>query len=688
MKKVFSVLIFLAAWWRVAAAPPNIVFILTDDLGYGDLSCFGQRRFTTPALDRLAAEGAKLTHHYSAAPVCAPSRASLMLGMSQGHAAIRDNQFDKALEDNHTLASVLRRAGYATTIIGKWGLHGQPVMSEGGADPWAIAHPLNRGFDSFYGMLRHIDGHEHYPKEAPYFVEKAKRRGAVTVWADRVDVTAELDRCYTADLFTARAKKFIVDHTRTSPAQPFFLFLSHDTPHGVLELPTQPYPAGGGLKGGVQWLGQPGHLINTANGEIDSWIDPAVSTASYDHDGNAATPEVPWPDVYRRHATSVKRIDAGVADLMQLLRDLRIDENTIVIFSSDNGPSDEAMIPGVKFTPEFFASYGPFDGIKRDLWEGGLRVPTLVRWPAQIAAGQTLSEPSAQWDWLATLVDAAGWPVPARVDGVSLLPALKGKRSAEARDALYFEYRFEGRTPGYADFDATRRDRPRRDMQAVRAGDLMAVRYDVKSPEDAFEVYDVTQDPGEQRNLAKESGAAAMQERFRALAQQHRRSEPSAVRPYDEALVPGAPVTETTPGLSAKYYSGSFPWVPAFAAMKPQAVRTVTTIDAGEEGGREAGGILFEGFIQAPEDGEYTFHLSTDTGAVLRLHGALLIDADYGYTSGTEISARIRLRAGAHPLRLAVIHREAGASSLAVDWSGPGFSRQPIPATALTHTKR
>ncbi|HRP05539.1 MAG TPA: sulfatase-like hydrolase/transferase, partial [Opitutaceae bacterium] len=183
---LFVLMSVIACAQVTAADRPNIILILTDDLGYGDLSCFGQERFRTPALDRMSAEGARLTNHYAAAPVCAPSRASLLLGVHQGHANVRDNQFDKALEDNHTLATVLRRAGYSTAAIGKWGLHGQPVGGgPTGADPNTPAHPLNRGFDHFYGVLRHIDGHEHYPKEGLYFAAKAKARGPVFVWDDR-----------------------------------------------------------------------------------------------------------------------------------------------------------------------------------------------------------------------------------------------------------------------------------------------------------------------------------------------------------------------------------------------------------------------------------------------------------------------------------------------------------------------
>lgn len=657
-----------------AADRPNIILILTDDLGYGDLGSFGQTRFATPGLDRLAAEGARLTQHYCAAPVCAPSRASLLLGVHQGHANVRDNQFDKALEDNHTLATVLRHAGYATAAIGKWGLHGQPVGGPIGTDPHAPAHPLNRGFDSFYGMLRHIDGHEHYPKEAPHFAAKAKARGPVTVWDDRTDVTAGLDRCYTTDLFTARAKKFITDHTAAAPRQPFFLYLAYDTPHAVLERPTQAYPVGGGLRGGLQWLGQPGHMINTAAGEIDSWTDPRMP------DDTAAQP---WPDAYRRYATSVRRIDDGITDLLRLLADLHLDENTLVVFTSDNGPETGSML-NTPFTPEFFRSYGPFDGLKRDLWEGGTRVPTLARWPGRIPGGQVVAAPSAQWDWLPTFAAAAGVPPPARTDGLSLLPALTGLGSMPARDALYFEYNVAGQTPGYADFEPGRRNRPRNQMQAVRLGDLVGVRYDVQGAADPFEIYDVTADPKETRDLARDPGYAAVQSRLQAIALRSRRPDTTAPRPYDAAPVPALaqPAAPPPPGLVWQAYAGDFPWVPDFATLTAAASGRTPRPDLLAPELADATGVLFTGFLQVLTEGDYTLYLTTDTGAELRLHEATVIDADFGYAGGTEKHATIRLAAGLHPIRLSCLHGRSSPGRLKLEWSGPGFTRRSIPDSA------
>src|SRR5882757_5260864 len=309
-----------------AQKKPNIIFILVDDQGYGDIGVFFQNQRAkanlrskpfeySPHIDKLAASGAMLMQDYSSAPVCAPSRASLMLGVSQGHANVRNNQFDKALENNYTMPSTLRTLGYTTTAIGKWGLQGDKQFDQDG-DQWP-ARPTNRGFDHFFGYMRHVDGHEHYPKEVLYYNKKE-----VEVWDNDQNITPSLDKCYTADLWTAYAKKWITEYEKGSDKnKPFFMYLAYETPHAVLELPTQQYPAGGGLHGGLQWTGTPGHMINTASGEPDSWIYPDYANATYDNDSNSATPEVPWPDTYKRYATANRRIDDGVGDLVQLLKD-------------------------------------------------------------------------------------------------------------------------------------------------------------------------------------------------------------------------------------------------------------------------------------------------------------------------------------------------------------------------------
>ena len=684
------------------ASKPNIIFILTDDLGYGDIGAFfqnarrdtGEPAHATPQLDRMAAEGTRLTHHYCAAPVSAPSRASFLSGLSQGHANVRDNQFDKELADNHTVATMLRQAGYATVAIGKWGLPGK------GTGPDWPAHPLNRGFDYYYGYMRHGDGHEHYPKEQLYRGgggdEGGGKRGKnkqtedggskIHVWEDKTDVTAALDKCYTTDLFAARAKKWIIDHVKTAPAQPFFIYLAYDTPHAVLELPTQAYPTGGGLKGGLQWIGTPGRMINTASGVPDSYMHP-------DYAGKS------WPDVNKRYAASVRRIDDTIGDLLQLLKDLDIDQNTLVVFTSDNGPSKESYLPE-SISPQFFASFGPFDGIKRDTWEGGLRVPAIAHWPGHIAPGTEMAAPCAMYDWLATFADAAHIAPPANTDGVSLLANLTGNTAAMREtgrgsnrpdDYLYFEYLNGDRTPNYAEFEPTRRNHPRNQMQAVRLGDLMAVRYDVKSAQDDFEIYNVVCDPKEVHNLAEKPEGAAMQSQFKALALQSRRPDADAPRPYDNDPIPAvATPAGTAQGLAWSCYEGDFPWTPDCTGLA--AVKTGTTIggltlaNIPLRSGQTAA-IVYQGYLNVPTDGDYTFEATTDTGLIMRLHEATVIDADYGYKSGaTRTSGKVRLQAGLHPVTLTYRTDGKKTPALTLGWRIPGTpDTQPIAPESFVH---
>ena len=521
---------------------PNVIFILADDMGYGDLGILfqNQRAKTndrsepwefTPNLDKLASQGTLLSQQYCAAPVCAPSRASILLGQSQGHANVRDNQFDKALEDNYTMANTLRKAGYSTAAIGKYGLQGDDRWDENGSE-WP-AHPLNRGFDYFLGYMRHVDGHEHYPKEGLY-------RGTRQVWEDTTDISADLDKCYTADLWTAAAKRWITKHKQgQDSAKPFFMYLAFDTPHAVLELPTQAYPEGGGLTGGMQWLGEKGKMISTASGTIDSWIYPDYANATWDDDKDPSTAEVPWPEVYKRYATDTRRIDDAVGDIIHLLKDLNIDENTIIVFTSDNGPSRESYLPKEyqPNEPDFFNSFGPFDGIKRDCWEGGVRMPVIAWWPGKIKAGNELMTPSASWDWAPTFIDAAGLPAPARMDGVSLLPELTGTGKIKDR-AVYVEYFQNGTTPEYKEFSPLHRGRKRNQMQLIRTGNYVGVRYDIQSAADNFEIYDVSKDPQEIHNLADEPGMDTLDVWMKAHVLQMRRPNASAPRPYDNEPVP------------------------------------------------------------------------------------------------------------------------------------------------------
>ncbi|MBB2149020.1 sulfatase-like hydrolase/transferase [Pedobacter gandavensis] len=659
------------------ADAPNIIFILTDDLGYGDLGVFFQNQRKqkgdktlpyqlTPHLDQMAASGAKFSNQYSNAPVCAPSRASFMTGMSQGNASVRDNQFDKQIEDNHTVANMLKTAGYATAAVGKWGLQGETKD-----EPNWPAHPSKRGFDQFYGYMRHADGHEHYPFEGLY-------RGKKEVYDNYTNVAAGLSKSYTTDLWTAYAKHWIVAHEQGKQAkQPFFMFLAYDAPHAVLELPTQAYPVGGGLTGGLQWTGKKGAMINTASGEIDSYMHPDYANSTYDDDHNLSTPEKPWPDTFKRYATANRRIDDAIGDIMQLLKDLNIAENTLVIFTSDNGPSIESYLPKgyVPNTPEFFGSYGPFDGIKRDVWEGGLRMPTLVSWPSKIKAGKTISAPSMLSDWMATFAAVANVPAPARLDGVSLLPVLTGKGKQE-QGQVYVEYTEGGNTPDFKEFEASRRGRKRNQMQMIRIGDLVGVRYNIKSATDDFEIYDVVKDPKETNNLGGDPAYRGLQEKMKAKVLQSRKVHTDAPRPYDNALIPGLnPEVKLISGISWKFFKGDFPWVASekgrVVSERGKAKELNTNFVP-----KQAGMRLYEAWFKAPRDGVYSFSIETNGKAYVRLHEAELLDADFGYSAGQEINTSVKLKAGYHPIKIYVREEPEKAISLTLKQKEDGANWQ------------
>ena len=657
------------------APRPNIVFILCDDLGYGDVGVFYQNQraalknrnvpfFSTPQIDTLARDGVKLMQHYCGAPVCAPSRASLLSGLTQGNASVRDNQFDKALADSFTLGTVLQQAGYATAAFGKWGLQGHDKKEKKGKNAQAeesdkvgetgpngvmpaawSAYPTKRGFDYYYGTVRHIDGHFHYPKE-----------DKIEVWENEREVSGDLDKCYTTDLFTARAKKWITEQAVTHPQKPFFVYLAYDTPHAKLQNPPCAYPAGGGLRGGVQWTGQPHAVLNTAKGTVDGYMFPEYAKATWDNDRNPATPEVPWPDVQRRYANDVRRIDCCVGDVLQLLKDLKIDDNTLVVFTSDNGPSQESYLPE-QYNPNFFRGFGPFDGIKRDTWEGGCREPALARWPGGIPAGRVDNHPSGQWNWLATFCDLAGVPAPAASDGVSLIPSLTG-HGKQKSGTLYIEYFVKGRTPDYPEFDPVHQKREREQMQVIHLNGYKGIRYNVQSADDDFEIYNLAKDEQEIHNLGNSAELASLQAAMKAGVLQVRTCAADAKRPYDTALVPPAEKAPCgSPGLTWSLYKGEWPWMPDFRALSAQATGQTKQIDLGMTSADQSVGVAFTGYFHAAQDGEYTFTLDSDTGAILFLHEIRVVNEPMRNPAG-KFTGSVRLKAGWHPLRL--YYRHAG----------------------------
>ncbi|MGP1991308.1 sulfatase-like hydrolase/transferase [Zobellia laminariae] len=662
---------------------PNIIYILTDDLGYGDIGAFfqNQRKETddrsepyalTPHLDKMASEGAMLTNHYTAAPVCAPSRSSVLLGVSQGHANVRDGQFDKALADNNTLGNIMQRAGYKTAAIGKWGLQGSSKWSENG-DSWP-AHPNNRGFDYYYGYMRHRDGHEHYPVEGVY-------RGKKEVYENKNEVSKGLDKCYTGDLWTAVAKKWIVEQVKDKKeSEPFFMYLAFDTPHAVLELATQAYPEGGGLNGGLQWVGKPGNMINTASGEVDSFIHPDYANITYDHDKDPSTPEVAWPDVYKRYASSTRRIDNEVGDLLQLLKDLHIDENTLVVFNSDNGPSMESYLEE-EYAADFFNSFGPFDGIKRDVLEGGERTPLIARWPTKIPADQVIESPSIAYDWLPTFTEAAGYTAPVNSDGVSLLPILTGN-GKQQESLIYVEYNQSGKTPEYEEFAPNNRGRLRKQMQMMREGDVVGLRYNIQSADDDFEFYNVVEDTRQTLNLATLPNMEALQVQMKERVLQVRMPDTNAARPYDNAVVPAVSLHNPNSGLKWSAFKNNTPWLPKVDGLTPVASGKSGTPNLAQI--KEKGDVfLFEGFIKVPTEGSYTFSLKSSNNAFVRIHEASVIDADYGYEVGSIKEGTMNLKAGYHPIRIYSKKNAGATNTLDIQWSGPSIKKGPIPESAF-----
>lgn len=672
LRLLLIALLFFSAAAPLAAEPgaagadrPNVIFILCDDLGWGDLGVFYQnnsehvRSHRTPYLDQMAAEGMQLRAHYCPAPVCAPSRASLLTGVHQGHAGVRNNQFDKALAENHNLATVLKAAGYRTAIIGKYGLQGEGKN----AATWT-AYPTRRGFDEFFGYVRHVDGHVHYPADQWPLGNSEKHRSPKQVWHNDQEVSAKLEKCYTTDLFTAASKHWVSQQATENPDQPFFLYLAYDTPHAALQVPSVPYPEGSGLDGGIQWLGEPGRMINTADGEIDSYRHP-------DYVGRG------WSDVEERFATMVRRIDRSVGDLLQTLRDLEIDQETLVVLSSDNGPHHESYLKDSSYDPTSFQSYGKFDGTKRDTWEGGIRMPTLAWWPENVPAGKINRSPSQFHDWMPTFAELAGIDAPARTDGVSLVPSLLD-RGEQAESLVYIEYAQRGRTKKYDDFLPRRRGAKRGEMQVIHLDGYKGVRVDIASHQTPFEIYDLKKDPEERTNLAGTSERfQKLQQRMKDRVLQIRMQNPIAKRPYDGEAVPAVDLDNARQGLRWRLYEGDFSFVPKLAGREAAATGTGDAPVV-----KSPGAIQYSGWIKIPEEGDYTFSFSPSAPALMRIHEATVVDADYGYEAGESFSGTIRLARGFHPIRITQLADAETDPGVVVTWATDGEKPTEVPRDA------
>jgi arylsulfatase len=418
---------------RRQSGKPNVIFLLADDLGYGDVGCYGQKKIRTPNIDKLAAEGMMFTQCYSGSPVCAPSRCALMTGKHTGHCEVRDNkqvggpdawqlgittsgQWPLS-EDAITVAEILKNAGYTTGACGKWGL-GQ-VGTTG--------DPNKQGFDYFFGYICQRQAHTYYPNHL-------WRNGKIE-WLE-----ANKDGkqgAYSHDLVVQEALKFITDNKD----RPFFLYVAFTIPHAALQVPEDSL---------TEYRGK--------------WPDPLYT-------GDKGYEPHPCPRAC--YAAMVTRMDRDIGRLMALLKELNLDENTLVFFSSDNGPTFNGGADSA-----FFESAGPLRGLKGSVYEGGIRVPFIARWPGIIRAGGTSDHVCAFWDFLPTCAELVGVEPPKDIDGVSILPTLlDGPQKQNHHEYLYWELTGQ---------------------QAVRMDDWKAVR---NRPDGKIELYDLKADKGEQRDV-------------------------------------------------------------------------------------------------------------------------------------------------------------------------------------------
>lgn len=408
---------------------PNIIFILADDLGYGDLSCFGQSTFKTPNLDRMASEGMKLTRHYAGSTVCAPSRCVFLTGKHSGHGTVRGNGPGVLRSSDLLISEVLKKAGYATGCSGKWGVGNPPPLDD----------PNLHGFDHFYGYVSMWHAHNFYPEFLIFNGKKSPLRNKVPgTWkVDDGRGVASVKLDYAPDLIAHDALKFVEQHKD----KPFFLYWAMNVPHANNEA-------------GRQGM------------EVPDWGEYAMAD---------------WPDPEKGFASMIRNIDRDVGRMLSHLKQLGIDDNTLVIFTSDNGPHQEG---GHK--ADFFNSNGELRGIKRDLYEGGIRVPTIVRWPKRIAADSQSDLMSGFQDWFATFSDLTGAEVNTQ-DGISLRPVLTGAGTQKTHPYLYWEFLEQG------------------GKQAVLKDQWKAVRLNWNSnPNGPIELYDLSTDEGEQTNIASE----------------------------------------------------------------------------------------------------------------------------------------------------------------------------------------
>lgn len=376
-----------------AADPPNLIWIMADDLGYGELGCYGQQVISTPHLDRMAGEGMRFTNFYAGATVCAPSRSVLMTGQHHGHTRVRGNAgrmnpvAQALLPEDTTVAKVLQQAGYRTTLIGKWGLGDIGAASSG--------LPRKQGFDEFFGYLNQQHAHNHFPDFLWRNEERVSLPNTVTPVGDNGAGYATRAVQFADDLFADSALKFV----EANKKRPFFLYWSMVIPHANNERTRA-------LKNGAQ-------------------VPDFGPYANMD-----------WPEPDKGHAAMISRMDGYVGKMLAALREHGLAENTLVIFTSDNGPHNESNHNLARFKPS-----GPLTGIKRSLTDGGIRVPMIAWWPGRITAGTQSDHVAYFGDWMATAAELAGTKIPDGYDSISLVPTLMGNAATQQKhEFLYWEF--------------------------------------------------------------------------------------------------------------------------------------------------------------------------------------------------------------------------------------------------------
>ena len=421
---------------RMPARPPNIVFIMADDLGFGELGCYGQEKIRTPRIDRMASEGMQFSDAYSGCSVCAPARSVLMTGMHMGHTSVRSNPGGvPILADDTTVAELLKERGYATGCFGKWGL----------GDIGTDGVPWKQGFDEFVGYLHQAHAHYFYPL---YIYDNDKR---LPLEGNAGDGRGT----YSHDVIADRALEFI----ERNKDLPFFCYVPFTIPHAEYVAPDDEIYAG--------YSGQ---------------FEEVELAENPNRPGRLIRPQEPHATL----AAMITRLDRDVGRILDLIASLGLDRDTIVFFTSDNGAA------AANWT-DYFRSSGPLRGAKRSFYEGGIRVPMVVRWPGRIAEGSRSGHMWGFHDFLPTAVELAGAPSPESTDGISVLPTLLGTGEQSEHEYLYWELpRYVGETGSF------RNEIP---AQALRMGNWKAVRTE---PNGELELYDLGKDPGERLNLAAE----------------------------------------------------------------------------------------------------------------------------------------------------------------------------------------